>query len=162
MQQPFLALFLGRLLGNRWWRAFHVRAALCVSLVTAVVLLAGSALMVSAEQNAPNATITSFPQAVWWSVETATTVGYGDLYPVTAWGRVIAAVVMLAGITTFGMITAALATWFVGRAQQDARALGATAHRYAEQGEAAMHAEVRALHERFDRVEQLLVDRDAR
>ncbi|GGT36777.1 pH-gated potassium channel KcsA [Streptomyces kurssanovii] len=162
MQQPFLALFLSRLTSNRWWRALHVRAVMCVSLGTAVVLLAGSALMVAAERGAPDATITSFPRAVWWSVETATTVGYGDLYPVTAWGRVIAAAVMLAGITTFGIVTAALATWFVGRAQKDARAVGSAAHRYAEHGEAAMHAEVRALHERFDRVEQLLADRDAR
>lgn len=162
MQQSFFALFLGRLLGTTWWRTFHVRAALWVSLATAVILLAGAALVVRAEQGAPGANITSFPRAVWWAVETATTVGYGDLYPVTAWGRVIAAVVILAGITTFGMITAAIATWFVGRAEQDAHTVGAAVRQYTREGEEAFHAEVRALHERFDRVENLLDNRDPR
>ncbi len=157
--QPFLVLLLGRLFGGRWWRAFHVRAALLATLATTVVLLTGSVLMVAAEQGAPGATITSFPRAVWWSVETATTVGYGDMYPVTPWGRVIAAAVMLAGITAFGVITATLATWFVGRAQREARAVGAAVRRRAEEGEAAVHEQIGALHQRFDRIEELLADR---
>ncbi|MCX4821183.1 potassium channel family protein [Streptomyces sp. NBC_01142] len=162
MQQSFFALLLGRLLGNRWWRTFHVRAALWVSLATAAILVAGSALVVPAEENAPGANITSFPKAVWWSVETATTVGYGDLYPVSAWGRVIASVVMLAGITTFGMITAAIAAWFVGKAEHEAHHLGAEVRQYTRQGEEVFSAEVRALHERFDRVERLLDNRGER
>lgn len=162
MQQPFVALVVSRVLGSRWWRAFHVRAALSVSLFTVVVLVAGSALVVTAERGAPGASITSFPRALWWSVETATTVGYGDLYPVTLWGRVVAGVVMLAGITTFGMVTAAIATWFVGRAHRDARALGAAAHRMADEGERAARDELRSLHERFDRVERLLAERGDR
>ncbi|MFD4142714.1 potassium channel family protein [Streptomyces sp. NPDC058572] len=162
MQQSFFTLFLARLLGGRWWRTFHMRAVLWVSLATAVVLLAGSALIVPVEEGAPGATITSFPRAIWWSVETATTVGYGDMYPVTGWGRVIAAVVMLAGITTFGMVTAAIATWFVGKAEQDAHEVGAAVRHYTREGEEAFHAEVRALHERFDRVEHLLEGSDGR
>ncbi|MEU6080151.1 potassium channel family protein [Streptomyces sp. NPDC047108] len=153
---------MGRLTGKRWWRKFHVRAALWVSLATVVILLAGSALVVPAEESAPDANITSFPKAVWWSIETATTVGYGDLYPVTAWGRVIAAVLMLAGITTFGMVTAAIATWFVGKAEQDAHRLGTDVRRYTREGEDAMDSELRALHERFDRVERLLADHGER
>ncbi|MGY4935025.1 potassium channel family protein [Streptomyces sp. 900116325] len=156
VQQSFFALLLGRLLTNRWWRTFHARAALSVSAATAAVLLAGAALVVPAEEGAPGANITSFPKAVWWSIETATTVGYGDLYPVTAWGRVIASVMMLAGITTFGMVTASIATWFVGRAEQDTQHLGRAVRRYARHGEEVFDAELRALHERFDRVERLL------
>ncbi|MGC5007110.1 potassium channel family protein [Streptomyces sp. NBC_00353] len=156
MQQSFFALLLGRLLSNRWWRTFHARAALSVSSATAAVLLAGAALVVPAEEGAPGANITSFPKAVWWSIETATTVGYGDLYPVTVWGRVIASVMMLAGITTFGMVTASIATWFVGRAERDAQHVGRAVRRYARHGEEVFDAELRALHERFDRVERLL------
>ncbi|MFF3765123.1 potassium channel family protein [Streptomyces sp. NPDC001922] len=158
VQQSFFVLFLGRLLGKKWWRTFHVRAALGMSLATALVLLAGSALVVPAEHGAPGANITSYPKAVWWSIETATTVGYGDLYPVTAWGRVIAAVVMLAGITTFGMVTAAIATWFVGKAQQDAHRLGTEVRQYTHEGEEALDTELRALHTRFDHMERLLTN----
>ncbi|MGY5035507.1 potassium channel family protein [Streptomyces sp. 900116325] len=156
VQQSFFALLLGRLLTNRWWRTFHARAALSVSAATAAVLLAGAALVVPAEEGVAGANITSFPKAVWWSIETATTVGYGDLYPVTAWGRVIASVMMLAGITTFGMVTASIATWFVGRAEQDAQHVGRAVRRYARHGEEVFDAELRALHDRFDRVERLL------
>ncbi|MEV6398290.1 potassium channel family protein [Streptomyces sp. NPDC051907] len=162
MQQSFFALFLSRLLGARWWRTFHAQAALWVSLGAVVVVVAGSALVVPAEEGAPGANITSFPKALWWSVETATTVGYGDLYPVTLWGRVIASVIMLAGITSFGMVTAAIATWFVGKAEQDAHRLGTAVRQVAHEGDEAFHSEVRALHERFDRVERLLADRGGR
>ncbi|MCX5144885.1 MULTISPECIES: potassium channel family protein [unclassified Streptomyces] len=155
MQQSFFQL-VGRLLSDPRWRAFHVRAALGVTSATAAVLLAGSALVVPAERGAAGANITSFPKAVWWSIETATTVGYGDLYPVTAWGRVIASVTMLAGITTFGMVTAAIATWFVDRAQKEAREVGTAVRRVSREGEEAVGSEMRVLHQRFDRIEELL------
>ncbi|MFI6650411.1 potassium channel family protein [Streptomyces sp. NPDC050529] len=155
MQQSFFQL-VGRLLSDPRWRALHFRAALGVTSATAAVLLAGSALVVPAERGAAGANITSYPKAIWWSVETATTVGYGDLYPVTAWGRVIASVTMLAGITAFGIITAAIATWFVGRAQKEAHEVGTAVRRYTREGEDAVSSELRVLHQRFDRVEQLL------
>ncbi|MGW7560363.1 potassium channel family protein [Streptomyces sp. NPDC054757] len=137
-------------------RRLHVRASLWAALITAVVLLCGAWLVVRAEASAPRATITSFPLAVWWSIETATTVGYGDMYPVTAWGRVIACVVMFAGIALFGIVTAALATWFVSGAARSLRQLGGTLKHAEHVGREDASAEVRALHERFDRLEQLL------
>ncbi len=74
----------------------------------------GPALAVlDAEQNAPGSNITNIGDALWWAFATITTVGYGDFYPVTVLGRLIAAGLMIAGITMLGTVTAALASWFV-------------------------------------------------
>lgn len=54
-----------------------------------------------------------FIDALWWSFVTATTVGYGDISPQTGLGRLIASVLMLVGIGTIGMITGAIATYFL-------------------------------------------------
>jgi voltage-gated potassium channel len=137
----------GALLG-RGGRSLHMRAVGWATVALAVVSLAGSWLVVQAERGAPRANLTDYPKALWWSVETATTVGYGDLYPVTLWGRVIAGVVMFVGITTYGMVTAAIATWFVGREQRRRSSMEAVKER--------LGADARELHERFDRLERLL------
>ena len=54
----------------------------------------------------------SIPRALWWSVSTLTTVGYGDVYPVTAWGKVLAAFVAFVGITAVAMPAGILAAAF--------------------------------------------------
>ena len=56
---------------------------------------------------------------VWWSITTVTTVGYGDLSPVTAMGRVVAVALMLGGITLVGTVTATLASWIVQRVAEE-------------------------------------------
>ncbi|MFI0904439.1 potassium channel family protein [Streptomyces sioyaensis] len=159
MVPSFLLSVLNRLFGNEAWRRLHALAALWVTLVMTAVLLGGAALVVVAESGAPHANITSFPTGLWWSIETATTVGYGDFYPVTLWGRVIAALLMLSAITAFGVITAALATWFVGRAEQDLVRLGKTVGSHAREDAEALRSELHTLHARFDHVENLLRDR---
>jgi len=145
--------------GTRWWRRVHLRAAVAGIAGSTLVLLTGSAAILPLEEHAPGATITSFPRALWWSVETATTVGYGDMYPVTAGGRVIAAVVMIAGITTFSVVTAAIATWFVSRATRDLHQLGATVRRFEQEHADGAVEQLRAMHERFDRLERRLEER---
>jgi voltage-gated potassium channel len=117
-----IAKMVESLLG-RGERSNHWRAVGWTTVILAVTTFLGSWVVLLAERDAPKAGITTYPKALWWSAETATTVGYGDLYPVTFWGRVIAIVVMGIGITTYGMATAAVATWFVGREQLAARAL---------------------------------------
>jgi voltage-gated potassium channel len=57
----------------------------------------------------------SFGDGLWWALVTATTVGYGDISPVTPQGRAVATVLMLVGIGTLGMITGSIATYFLGR-----------------------------------------------
>lgn len=58
-------------------------------------------------------TITTLEDGLWWSVVTATTVGYGDLSPESGAVRVLAVVLMLFGIGTIGMITGSIATYFI-------------------------------------------------
>jgi voltage-gated potassium channel len=67
------------------------------------------------EYDAPGATITTFRDALWWAVVTTTTVGYGDLIPVTLAGRLIATAVMIVGISLIGTVSATIAAWFVNR-----------------------------------------------
>jgi voltage-gated potassium channel len=55
----------------------------------------------------------SFFDALWWSSTTITTVGYGDVYPVTAAGRLIGAATMVVGISTFAVVTAKVAEFLV-------------------------------------------------
>jgi voltage-gated potassium channel len=84
-------------------------------LVVSVSLLAFVAALgvFEAERDAPEASITTFGDALWWVLTTITTVGYGDLYPVTTEGRLVAAGLMVAGIAVLGTVTAAIATWFL-------------------------------------------------
>lgn len=74
--------------------------------VALVMIVFSTALMVEAERYAPGATIKSGGDALWWALTTVTTVGYGDTYPVTTEGRIIAAGLMLVGIALFGSISA--------------------------------------------------------
>jgi voltage-gated potassium channel len=55
----------------------------------------------------------SFFDALWWSSATITTVGYGDVYPITAVGRLIGVVTMVVGISTFAVVTAKVAEFLV-------------------------------------------------
>ena len=72
----------------------------------AAVLLLLVFLLQLAERGAPNATITSFPNALWYALTTLTTVGYGDTFPVTAAGRLIG--------TVFQLLSLGLLVFLVG------------------------------------------------
>jgi voltage-gated potassium channel len=78
-----------------------------------LLVYVSSLAMLDAERAAPDATITSFGDALWWAVVTITTVGYGDYAPVTPLGRVIATGLMIGGIALVGVVTATLASWLV-------------------------------------------------
>jgi len=85
-----------------------------VSLVVAAMFVSAF-FMWRVEHNAPGATITTFRYAIWWAIETTTTVGYGDYTPVTLPGRIIATAVMVVGIGLIGTVSASVAAWFVRR-----------------------------------------------
>lgn len=84
--------------------------------VAAVMLLIGSCAalaVLDAERHSPNANINTLADALWWTLTTITTVGYGDLYPTTAEGRLVAGALMIGGIALLGVITGLVASWFV-------------------------------------------------
>ena len=60
-----------------------------------------------------NISVQGIFQGIWWAFETVTTVGYGDIYPQTLGGRILAAVVMLVGIGFIAILTANIASYFV-------------------------------------------------
>jgi voltage-gated potassium channel len=94
------------------------RVATYVATSACLLAFIASLAELDAERHNPQANITSVSDAVWWSVTTMTTVGYGDRYPTTTEGRVVAIALMLAGIALLGMVTATVAAWFVRRVQE--------------------------------------------
>jgi voltage-gated potassium channel len=95
-------------------RTILVRRGLHYVLLAALaVITLGGSLGVVFERDAPDASITSLPDGLWWAVTTVTTVGYGDMYPRTAAGRGVGVILMLLGISLFGILTANLAAFFV-------------------------------------------------
>jgi len=70
----------------------------------------GAMMVLHLEKDVPGATVTSVQDAFWWALVTITTVGYGDHFPITSGGRMVAAVLMLTGIGLFGTLTAFLSS----------------------------------------------------
>ncbi len=95
-------------------RAILLHRGLFRVLIAATVLLfLGAWLVMLAEANAKGSNIHNYGNALWWGIVTVTTVGYGDRFPVTALGRVVAVVLMLVGIGLIGVLTATVASFFV-------------------------------------------------
>jgi voltage-gated potassium channel len=88
--------------------------------VAALLVLAGAEMLV--ERNG-GGTIRTYGNALWWTAATVTTVGYGDFYPITPAGRLIAVGVMVIGVTMVSTITANVAAYFVeAQSQRTGRA----------------------------------------
>ena len=90
---------------------------------TAIFIIMFALAIYSVESSESGAMIRDLPTAYWWTFTTLATVGYGDVYPVTGIGRVIAVVVMLYGVGMVAVATGALASWIIekigGREEQE-------------------------------------------
>jgi voltage-gated potassium channel len=82
-------------------------------IAVAATLITGAWLVLLFEDNTKGSNIHSYGDALWWAIVTVTTVGYGDRYPVTPGGRIVAVVLMLVGIGLIGVLTATVASVFV-------------------------------------------------
>src|SRR5271166_4156799 len=83
--------------------AFRGRVVVFTASTAVLLVYASSLAVLQAERSSPHGRIKSFGDAVWWSITTITTVGYGDYYPVTPMGRVVAVLLMVGGISLIGM-----------------------------------------------------------
>jgi voltage-gated potassium channel len=112
-----------------------------------VLVYAGSLAILQAERYEPGSKITDFGDAVWWAITTVTTVGYGDLSPISGMGRVVAVTLMIGGITLVGTVTATLASWIVQRVAEEDTA-----------SDAVTRAQIDELREEIARLSKLITD----
>jgi len=82
-----------------------------VAIITFLVVIFSSISILIVEKD-PGSNIRTAEDAIWWSLVTVTTVGYGDKFPVTTEGRMIGVVLMFVGVGLFGTFTAYIASWF--------------------------------------------------
>ena len=133
---PLRIARLARLI--RAWRTLHLRrltnlgedldrnraesAALITVFLAIVVLTTATVAVLEFESKVPGANIRSAGDAFWWAIVTLATVGYGDYYPVTSWGRVSAVALMTMGVGIFGVLASYLANLFLPSTQDDSGA----------------------------------------
>ena len=113
-----------------------------VAMISFALVIFSSIAILNCE-TVTEANIKTPADALWWSVSTITTVGYGDFYPVTMIGRIVAIVLMTAGVGLFGTFTAYIASFFLQqkKAEEESRKI-------------EMLAELRAIKEQLDRIEK--------
>jgi len=119
--RPFRLLFdLSRLPVLRGDSGTHLRRRIVIVAAAFVVTFVYviSLSVYSVERGAPHANITSFGNAVWWACVTMATVGYGDYYPVTVLGRILAVLLMMGGVAIVGTATATIVSFLNDRARQ--------------------------------------------
>lgn len=89
---------------------------LSVVLIAFTFVVTSSILILNLE--AKDGMIKTPLDAVWWSISTITTVGYGDVYPVSSEGRIVAIALMIAGVGIFGTFSGFIASWIIGPTQK--------------------------------------------
>ncbi|MBX3042993.1 MAG: ion transporter [Candidatus Kapabacteria bacterium] len=88
--------------------------------VFVILLIIFSAIAILQLETSPESNIKTAEDAIWWSYVTVTTVGYGDKYPVTTEGRLLAVILITAGVGMFGTFTAYVSSWFVKDKEEEA------------------------------------------
>jgi len=147
MLRPLKVLTVFSSGGGILTRRGALRTGQAVLASAAVVVWVAAVTVHNFEIGFPGASITSFGGALWWAMTTITTVGYGDLVPVTTGGRIVGAGLMVVGTAIFGLVTAWVAAWFVRlTAAQDSAEEDATLAKNA--------AEIRRLSRQVENLEE--------
>jgi voltage-gated potassium channel len=109
-------------------RLIREHAAALAMGVAGLTWLTSASTFTITEDVGVNGRVHSFGDALWWSASTITTVGYGDVYPVTFVGRVIGVFTMVVGVSTFALVTAKLAQFLVrdGPSRHDTKAISSS------------------------------------
>ena len=108
---PLRILLLGKVVGTMTSgakRKFSGRVRIYALYVTTLTLVVAAVLVTMFERNADGSNIRSLGDALWWTTETVSTVGYGDFYPVTVPGRIVAVALFVNGIALLSAVTATI------------------------------------------------------
>lgn len=111
------ALRSGRVIATFLLERRAESAFLAATLLSLLLLVLGSVAILQFERG-PDSNIHGPADAAWWTIVTLTTVGYGDRYPVTPEGRLVAVVLMVAGVGLFGALSGFVASWFLAPAER--------------------------------------------
>ena len=95
------------------------QSALLAGVLLGLLLLVTSSIAILQLETDPNSNITSAEDALWWAMTTMSTVGYGDRYPVTTGGRIVAVFLMAGGVGIFGTLSGLVASWFLTPSQKE-------------------------------------------
>ncbi len=96
----------------------RAQGAFSTASIIAILLIIFSSIAILQVEDDPSSNIKTAEDAIWWAYVTITTVGYGDKYPITTEGRIIAGILMTAGVGLFGTFTAFVASWFVSNKKE--------------------------------------------
>ena len=130
--------------------SIRLAASVIVTATASVVIGGGVLIRLIDHQEYPNVWV-----GMWWALQTVTTVGYGDVTPKHVSGRFVGVIVMLQGIAFLAIITAAITSSFVARAERES----AAAERAEESTvEDRLEARFDGLDARLDRIESLIRD----
>jgi voltage-gated potassium channel len=98
--------------------AHRVKGTLATAVFLSTLLIVFSSIAILHVENGPNSNIHGPEDALWWSIVTITTVGYGDRFPITTEGRFIGVILMISGIGLFAVLSGAFASWFTETHQE--------------------------------------------
>jgi voltage-gated potassium channel len=91
-----------------------LRGGVISVIFSALLLICFSSASILVFERQPDSNIKNAEDALWWSITTITTVGYGDRYPVTTEGRVVGVILMVAGVSMVGCLSGMAASFFLG------------------------------------------------
>ena len=89
------------------------RSVFFIALINCLILITIGSLAILEFEGGESSNIKNAEDAIWWSFVTITTVGYGDYYPVTTGGRIVASILMLSGISLFGAYSGLMLKFFI-------------------------------------------------
>lgn len=123
------------------WDVFReeARSIAAVLFILTLTLTISGSLMYMIEGDAQPDQFSSIPAAMWWAIETLTTVGYGDMVPVTVFGRVVGGVVSIVGVASLALFTSLITISFMDQLRQRRELLRQA---IAELGPGAPHTEI--------------------
>jgi len=116
---PLRALVFTTHAGIRSKRALFKSIPLVMTGAAIIMIIIMGAAILDIERTAPGSNIHTPMDALWWGLVTITTIGYGDKFPVTTEGRLVAGVLIIAGVAMISAITASFAAWILDQGESD-------------------------------------------